>query len=313
LRPKAYEMTSWIEEFDARQEERKFKAEHPESFTCVPTGWPSLDKVALGVSAGEMALLLATTNKGKSIAAVNLGYHSVTRGFKTVHVTTEMKVGPVAQRYDARWSGQPYIDFKKYDFTTSQLKEIEEKQKRTRKKLSGLLQIIHLPVGATTAQLSMAMEEARDLMGGLDLLVLDSPDHMAPQSRHKDHRLNQAQVFWDLKTILDEENVAGWATVQAGKEWESKMVKSEGTSESYDKARIADMIVSLNFPENRSRSTAVVDDDDDDGDKEDETPSDSPDLVAYLAKYRDGKARISIPLKFAPDVMYMGELIKEAS
>lgn len=309
LRPKAFEVCNWIEEFDERQEQRKFKAEHPEHFKSIPTGWPTLDKIAVGVSPGEMALLLATTNKGKSICATNFGYHSVIHGYKTAHVTTEMKMFPVAQRYDSRFTRKQYISFKKWDFTSSELREIQEKLKRKRKNLEGLLQIIHLPVGASTAQLAMALEEARDAMGGLDLLVLDSPDHLRPQTQHRDHRLNQAQVFWELKALLDEENLAGWATVQAGKEWATAMASSEAASESYDKARIADMIVSLNFPRRRSRSSVVMDDADEDETVEDETPKPTPDLVAYLAKYRDGKARVEIPLRAEFETMLIEELV----
>jgi replicative DNA helicase len=307
LRPKAYQICDWIEEFEDRQDERKFRAENPDKFTCVPTGWPTLDRVAMGVSGGEMALLLATTNKGKSICATNFGYNGVVRGFKTVHVTTEMKVPAVAQRYDSRFTGQPYIDFKKWDFTTSQLKEIKLKLERKRASLKGMLKIIHLPVGANTSDLLMAMQEARDGMGGLDLLVLDSPDHLQPQTKHRDHRLNQAQVFWELKKILDEEDVAGWATVQAGKEWEGKMAKSEATSESYDKARIADMIVSLNLPEKSSRAS-VLSDDDDENEYEDNRHESTPDLIAFLAKYRDGKARIPIPLRANFEIMHIEEI-----
>src|SRR6185503_18661581 len=101
----------------------------------------------------------------------------------------------------------------------------------------------------------------------------------------------------------EEDGYVIWSTVQAGKEWAFQIATSEATSESYDKARIADLIVSINDPNARPgrKRKAVISTDADDEDEPEEVDEyaygkKSQKLELYLAKYRDGESKVKIDL-----------------
>jgi replicative DNA helicase len=300
IRPKSYEVSKWMEEWDLRQAERKHRSEHPDDFVCVPTGLRSLDEIVKGVQQGELASVLATTNRGKSIFLTHIGYQAILRGFGVLHLSLEMNQFQVATRYDSRFSSIPYKKFKDFTFNEEDQDIIATRLKMSREKLSSKLRIISMPLRRCDINLvRQAVEEAREEMK-IDMLIVDSGDHMNSIVKHKDKRLEAAEVYWDLKTIAEEERLAVWTSTQAGKEWATRKASSEAASESYDKARICDMILSLNAPEKKTRSSVVVDEEDD-GAKE-STPEEEdrplkPYMELYLAKYRDGEAKLTFPLE----------------
>src|SRR5690606_3536406 len=102
-----YTHTTWIEQFEARQAERKYRREHPEEFTSIPTGFKRLDDIITGIQLGELGLVLGTTGRGKSIMLTNLAYIGVKYGFNVAYFGFEMPARQIAMRQDARWLKMP--------------------------------------------------------------------------------------------------------------------------------------------------------------------------------------------------------------
>lgn len=310
-----YTHTTWIEQFEARQAERKYRREHPEEFTCIPTGFKRLDAIISGIQLGELGLVLGTTGRGKSIMLTNLAYIGVKHGFNVVYFGFEMPARQIAMRQDARWLQMPYKKFKEYDFTAAELRFIDGRLKRMKKRFANKFHIISMPVRtATLATVRAALDDLRsDHKFRPQLVVMDSADHLLPDGKSESFRLDQANVYWGVKGMAEEDGYAVWSSTQAGKEYVKMLATAEAASESYDKARIADLMVSINEPFRKSRATKVVDDDEDwDESKEDGGVADTVKtrgkyMELFLAKYRDGKSAVSVPLDAELEKMLIQE------
>ncbi len=307
-RERNYTHIDWWGDFDARQTARKHEKEHPEEFTVIPTGMKQLDKaLSGGARKGEVCLIMGTTGRGKSVLLNNVGHAGIKHGFGAVYFALEMPARQVATRADALWSGLRYDQFKGFDFKPSELRELMERRRRGMKRYKDKFHIISMPVkSADIRTLKAALDDLRDEKGFVPSLVLvDSGDHMRSVDRTLDqYRLQQAEVYWSLKQLAEEDGYVLWSTVHAGREWAHQIATSEATSESYDKARIADLIVSLNDPNSRPgkrKKTIVMSDDDDEDEPEEVKTADATEAASrrmelYLAKYRDGVSKLKIEL-----------------
>ena len=311
IKPKNYNVVRWIEEFEDRQRERKFRADNPGSVIRVPTGFKTLDNLlGGGLEAGELGLVLGTTGKGKSFVLGNLAFWSAAVGYPTLYITLEMSSQKVAQRLDARWSKYTYNQFKTYDFKPSELRKLKSRTKYALKRFANKLMIVETPVRKTTINdIERILDDLNDDYGFIPkTIVVDSGDHMSSTRRYETYRLEQADVYWHLSWLSQQGHVV-WSAVQAGKEYAKKLADAEASSESYDKSRIASLAMSINFPEKESRRTKISTDDDDD---EDETEDeifvvDGKYMELYVSKCRDSEDKVRIPV----DAMYAKGYIKE--
>lgn len=312
LRAREYTQIKWIEEFKQRQEERKHRREHPEEYTSIPTGLKRLDKIlGGGVQIGELALCLATTGRGKSILLNNIAYNGVLAGYPTAIFGFEMPARQIAMRQDARWLQIPYNKFKDYNFSPSELRYIQMRLKKMRKRFKGMMRIFSMPVrSADINTVRAALDDARLEDGFVPkLVILDSPDHLNPTHKGESTRIDQSNVYWETKGFAESDGYAVWASTHAGKEFVERTATAESAAESYDKARIADLILTLNEPRKATRATRVVEgDEDDDETEEDSGPKTTGRYMeGFLAKYRDGASKMTIPLDAQLDKMLICE------
>lgn len=312
----------WIETFHDRQAARKYEREHPEEFKIIPTGLPKLDKaMGGGGRGGEVGLIMGTTGRGKSILLSNLTHNGISRKYRGVYFAMEMPARQVATRQDARWSAFKYDQFKGFDFKPSELRELEARYKKAAKQFANMFHIISMPVRSATIQtVRAALDDLNDEYGFVpDFIAMDSGDHLNATQSLESFRLQQAAVYWDLKNLAEEMNVLVWSSVHAGREWAFQIATAEATSESYDKARIADIILSINDPNAKDvlglrRKKVVITDDDDEGTEEPaEVKAFSVDegrkeLELFLAKYRDGVSHLKVKLDCDLSRMIMGQI-----
>lgn len=300
---RAYTVTKWIEEFEERQADRLHRKMHPEDFKRYPTGFKRIDALlGGGIEVGEFGNVMATTGMGKSIMGVNIGFNTAARGHTAAIISMEMPARQVNQRLDSRWLGMPYKKFKLHDFTPAELRQIKLVLKRAKKQFAGRIRVISTPV--RSMDIYGLLEILDDLSSDgfrPDVLVLDSADHMiAPRGRkHDSLRQEQSEIYWAIKGMAEEMGYAVWNTIQAGREWAGEVAKVEAASESYDKGRIADIVISLNKPKKKTRSTRELGgslDDDEDEAIEREAKITGDYMEAYIAKYRDGESKVTIPL-----------------
>lgn len=261
----------WWGSFDERQERRITEREDPTLAPRVATRLPTLDRALNGgLRLSKVGLVVAHTGKGKSATVNNFAFASAAGGHLTAYVSTEMNKELIDTRFDARCFGFPASDFELARFGVADLEEFDARRARLHKRLAKKLWTFSIPpkmlnLGHIHDILDEVEQETGERMVSL---VVDSPDHMVPMEKLRDYRLQQAAVYWDIKQVTEERMLATWATTQGTKEYLGKLITAEGTAESYDKARIADVIVTLNQTEAEARENM---------------------LRAYIAKNRSGE------------------------
>lgn len=297
-----YTKIDWIEDFPKRQAERKRRRDNPEEDRVIPTGFAKLDQVIEGLKPGELGLCLATTNKGKSIWVNNAGFKAAAKGFPTVIFTLEMSADRVAQRTDTRWLQLDYTKFRKFNFSLNEERYMVRKYKGDKSRFSNMLKIVSFPANSCTiGDLIGCLNDLKEESGFVpSLIVLDSADHIVGDNKKLEYRLQQKQVYLSVKDLAEREGYSIWSSTHAGKEWADKVATSESAADSYDKSRIADIVISLNTPTNKSRSSKVSINED--GTLESEEAGGGfvhakyRYMEMFLAKHRDGINKVTFPL-----------------
>ena len=208
-----------------------------------PTGIPELDNHLFrgGLGAGEMGLILAPTNRGKSIALLGFAKRALIGGGKVVVYTLEMSDGAVATRADAAFTGLP-------------MSELEEHAEEVAQKLSALYRtygdalIIKQwpPHVATVTMVRAHLGELAATGFRPDLVVIDYGDLMKPGSRYSERRHELAILFEEIRGLAVELDCPLWTATQANRSaLKKEVVGLEDLSESFDKAMIADVVIAL--------------------------------------------------------------------
>lgn len=255
-----WEGGDWWAGFDERQDTRINEAEDPEMAPSVPTRLPTLDRILNGGHrTTKVGLVVGHTGRGKSATLLSFAFFSAAAGKLTVYVSTEMNKALVDTRFDARCFGYPTSDFATGRFTAADLEEFDDRRVKLAGKLEQKLHTYSIPPRVLTLpMLHEILDEVEDAAGErVVTLVIDSPDHMRASEKMRDYRLEQAAVYWDIKQIAEERALATWASTQGTKEYLGKLITAEGTSESYDKARIADVILTLNQTDAEAKDSIV--------------------------------------------------------
>lgn len=309
-----YEVSRWFEEWDDRQREREHRRKNPEMYRTIPTGFPKLDKRIGGAQEGELCSVMAVTNRGKSILAVNLGFTALLHGKGVIHFSTEMGWRKVAQRYDSRFSAMEYRKFKWYDFTDDDLEKLGKMVSRYRKKFDKQLRIVSTPSRSLDIDMvRRVIDEQRVEMARFDMLIVDSADHLQARGKYEKAYLAEASNYWDLKDLAEELDIPIWVTTQAKQEFENKMATTRAAAGAYDKSRICDLVISINEAGAKSLGgdgDDVVTHEDGDGKAKGSADDGEPegDLQLYVAKNRDDEKGFKIPIE--TDLQRM--LIREA-
>ena len=319
-----YTLVHWSEEFEDRQAARKYEREHPEEITAIKTGWPTIDGITGGARLGELCLVMGTTGRGKSIALNNIAHRAAGAGDNVLIVPFEMPARQVASRQDARWLGIDYKKLKEYDLLPAELRSIKARYDKAKKHFEGRIKIASFPVRSATIYDVKSLLD--DLKAEHDwrpkVIMMDSADHLrAVDSAKEAFRLQQSEVYWAAKALAEDDGYVVWSSVHASAQWAGMTATAEASAESYDKARIADLIISINDPEYKERmgkktSKVVVEDDededDDDSDDEFEIPATRErTLELFLSKYRDGEANRVIPVRADFHKMTIEEIAKK--
>lgn len=316
-----YSLVNWMEEFNERQAARKYEHDHPDEITAIETGWPTIDGITGGVRIGELVLIMGTTGRGKSVALNNVAYRAAQTGHNVLIVGFEMPARQIATRQDSRWLGVDYKQLKEWSLLPAELRAITARYKKGRKQFKDRVKIASFPVRSATIM------DVRGLLDDLKVeqdwvpkvVILDSADHLrAIDSVKESFRLQQSEVYWAAKALAEDEGYAVFSSVHASAQWAGVTATAEASAESYDKARIADMIISINDPEYKERTggkksvkVEVDDDDDEDGDDDFEAPlTRERRMELFLSKYRDGESNRVVPVRADFHKMLIEEIRK---
>jgi len=270
-----YIICDWLKTFEERQEERKERKINPELANFVKLPWHSINKVVGGIQAGETAAFASLTSVGKSIVLMLCGKRAILDKKNVIHFTGENSLWQTNQRYDSAVFGVAYDKLKFYRFKKKELKQLREIAKQANEIIGSRLRTVKfIPRRASIVTFERVIEELWVTEKFKpDLIIIDSADHMIPAMKQEQYRLDQSEVYWDVKTLAAAHEIPIITSTQVSKQWKGKKAAAEALAEAYDKARILDVVLTIN--------------------QLDDT---SPDLIMLLAKNRDGRRNIEFPM-----------------
>ena len=243
--------------------------------TKVRTGWTHVDNILEGgISAGEMGIIMAPQNRGKSMSLINLGYGaaSIGSGKNVVHFTHEMRQSQVAKRYAARITFRFPSQEEDLDHYATEIVEA------ARRLLVGHIRIIGGGKRMTIHEIDSYLHRLEDEGFEPDLIIDDYPDLLVPPRRYKDRRFELSEIYSSLRSIAEDHECVIWGASQSRRTSHSKeIITLEDIAEDIGKASIADIIISLCQT------------------REEE---DMEQCRLFMAKVRDGKNHSTIAAKF---------------
>lgn len=208
--------------------------------TC-PTGIALLDKKDIlngGLGRGELGVVVAPTGVGKSHWLVQMGAAALVRGKNVIHYTFELTETGVGIRYDSNLCKIDSSDV--YDNKEIILKHYEESD-------YGRLIIKQYPTNsASIVTLRNHIEKLAMKDFVPSLIVIDYADIMRSTRTYDSLRHELKLVYEEIRNLAMELNIPIWTASQSNKEGaKSEIVGLENMGESYAKAQVADVVVSL--------------------------------------------------------------------
>ena len=270
------------------------KSQEGPSFTVIPTRIKSLDRYIDGIRLGELGIVVATTGRGKSITTMNFAAASAAQGFVTAVFNTEMWLEQAAMRFDSHFMKVEHRKFKTWAFSEEEENQLAVTVDSRMNQLAGKLFLYDTPIRECSLENveNEVLQLEDDIGEKVKLLVIDSPAHFKPKRSYEQKRHEMSDIFWELKGVARGEGVvehamALWVTDQAKVEYEHKVAGATATSESADKSRIADLVITLN---------------------QDDGQEVNGELVLALAKARDSQAHVQVRLRTMYSIMGFEEL-----
>ena len=202
--------------FLKRDVEKRDKARKDNVFLPpkIPTGYEVLDYDYLygGLSRGEMVVVTAPTNYGKSMFLCNLGKGAMEAGHKVVHFTLEMADTLVANRYDAIISGIKKRELKEHDVSAQFLRMVESWAS-----LDGEVIIKQFPTyGVKVAELEAYLDILESLEGYTpDVIIVDYGELMTPPSLTVSEYKQLGDIYGGLRAIATKRNTVMITASQA--------------------------------------------------------------------------------------------------
>jgi len=206
----------------------------------VSTGFPELDScLDGGLGVGELGIILAPPNVGKSILLTMLGANALRVRKRVLHITLEMSDSKVAIRYDRNILGKGKVAIKDdLDGSVAFLKQFA-------KKLRTNLHIKQWPTrSASILTIRSYLDQLKMEDFEPDLILVDYSGIMKAAVPRDARHLEIEEANEDLRGLAGELNIPIWTAAQTKSSGVNKPVLTiEDLGESFAQAKVADIIV----------------------------------------------------------------------
>lgn len=206
-----------------------------------PTGIEEIDEKTIlngGLGKGELGVIAANTGVGKSHMLVQLGAHALRVGKNVLHYTFELTETAVGIRYDSNLTNIPSNEVQ--DSKQEVMQKYQEME-------LGRLIIKEYPTGSCSVATIRNHLEKLSLRGFVpSVIIIDYADIMRSSREYDALRLELKLIYEDLRNLAMERGIPIWTASQANRDSSnSDIVGLENMSESYGKAMVADVVLSL--------------------------------------------------------------------
>lgn len=220
-----------------------------------PTGLDRIDAQDIlrgGLGRGELGVIAANTGVGKSHFLVAMGCAAMRAGKNVIHYTFELSEHDTGKRYDSNLC----------DIISNEIIERKEEVISKYKKMElGKLIIKEYPTGSASVMTLRNHIEKLTLKGFKPSLVtVDYADVMKSSRAYDSLRHELKLIYTELRNLAVELNIPIWTASQANKDSsKSDVVGLENLGESYGKAQVADVVLSISRkPMEKSEGTGRI-------------------------------------------------------
>lgn len=205
----------------------------------VRTGWPHLDlHLEGGLGSGELGVILAPSNRGKSMALINIAYGAagIGSGKNVVIFTHEMSEKVYAKRIAARMMFR-------FPKRTGNLAEYEDEFiDLSHKLMPGNIRIIG-GARVTPLQIEGALERLIAEGFSFDLIIDDYPDLIIPHTRRKERRFELTEIYEWYRGVGNKYGVPVWAASQTNRgAYKKETITEDDIAEDIGKVNISDVV-----------------------------------------------------------------------
>ena len=206
-----------------------------------PTGLDRIDAPDIlrgGLGRGELGVVAANTGVGKSHFLVAMGCAAMRAGKNVIHYTFELSEHETGKRYDSHLCHIPSNEI------IERKREVIDKYKEMD---LGKLIIKEYPTGSASVLTLRNHIEKLTLKGFKPSLVtVDYADVMKSSRAYDSLRHELKLIYTELRNLAVELNIPIWTASQANKDSsKSDIVGLENLGESYGKAQVADVVLSI--------------------------------------------------------------------
>jgi replicative DNA helicase len=209
----------------------------------ITTGMAGMNRVMKGgLGRGELGVVIAPPNRGKSFALTNLGAAPIMEGFNVVHYTLEMPEPQVAKRYDNRLLRKDFNYLK--ENSSNAFKALMNMQKH----MKGELIIKKYRTNEATVNTLRSHLTRLYMEKGFkpDMIIVDYADLLTPRRTYSDKRFELESIYLDLRDLGSEYDCPVWTASQANRgALDKKVITIADLAEAFNKANIADFMVAL--------------------------------------------------------------------
>lgn len=247
------------------------------------TGIPILDKyLGGGFGYGELIVILAPPERGKTLSMVNFGTAALFQGMTVGYLTLEIAERKVARRFDLRITGRP-------------IELLRKDPGRVKNPLSSLRKngcdLIIKDYSSDRPKIedikSFIITYQAKMKKKFDLLCVDYADLICPSRPQKQERFGLKEVYADLRRLANYLHIPIITASQATrKSMDKNVIDMKDFAECIEKAAIADIILGLC-----------------------QTPEELEDSLCrfYIAKNRETGIHKIVRLTMKTKLMFMGE------
>jgi replicative DNA helicase len=236
-----------------------------------------------GLSAKELAMVVAPPGVGKSLYLVNQGVQALMEERKVLYISLEMSEDKIAQRFDSVISqiGQGYLEHKQGDL----LKRLSIFKKNF---VDSNLVIKEYPTGlAKVSDIRALLSQLRNFEAfEPDLIIVDYLELLGSDRDAPEYQL-QEHLARELRGLAVEQGILVWTATQTNRQGSNvNIITDSELGDSYGKFRTVDYCISLNqgaeeFDEGMMR--------------------------AYVMKSRNGRTRFQVPVSIDYNTLTMQE------
>lgn len=229
-----------------------------------------------GIGIGELHVVLAPSNVGKSWMLANFGSFLYRKGNFIMHYTLEMSAQSTSQRYMSCVTNIPYVEMEQRSEEVNRLwtEYIEEARAN-----GGKLLIKQFPTyGATITDIKNHLNKVIEKTKRVpDLICIDYGDLIKPIRERSESRYEIGEIFAELRGMAIEYNTRCLTLTQSNRSGAiSNIVTEYHMGKDWDKVTISDFILTM------ARNSSVTDVGDNDAQ-----------LNLHVAKNRFGNAKIT--------------------